>query len=384
MNLSPLTLLLAFLAVAGASWLAEGQSTPSYEEEMIGVAVRQTFGGAAAKVAAEPLDIQALLLDYSDNEPLLLMARVALIRYPDLARRIMPVYGDETTFRHVLLKYGAAVLPPIGYFMDNELFSLNMRRSLIERIDDAKLLYGRLMGTPEDDTLAAMASVPQLTVEERGWYAIQFLRDDGYDFLGQFVVARNGRADWVQSERVMEGVSGFFLGGVRDLETKWRQGEDIEGSDLGWAALDVLAFASTVKLLKALRAARAAATAGKGARAGNFSWRVTVFGARVLARGGRLAIKIGKLGAIPAAIYIAITHPEMINSTLAAFAGWIGVGPWIVQFVFWFFALFIVIPLALFLLAPLSWVLRSLGWIVGAIAVWLRLVHRQRTNRLLI
>ena len=63
MRVNPLTLLLACLAAAGAAWLSEGQSTPSYEEAMVGVAVKQSFGAAATQVAAEPLDIQALLLD---------------------------------------------------------------------------------------------------------------------------------------------------------------------------------------------------------------------------------------------------------------------------------------------------------------------------------
>lgn len=355
MKPTPATLLLICLATAGAAWLSDGQSTPSYEEQVMGVAVRQSFGDAASQVAAEPLEVQALLLDYADHEPLLLKARVALMRYPDLARRILPVYGDKPEFQEVLLKYGEAALPPIGYFMDNELISLELRRALSERIEEARLLYGRLVGTPEDTAPSAIASVPELTAEERGWFAVQFLQEDGYDFLGQFVVARSGKADWVQTERVTEGLSGFFLGGVQGLETRWRQEEKIEASDLGWAALDVMVIASTVKLLKALQAARAAAPGAASARAGGFSGRVAVFGSRVLARGGQLAVKVASYGAIPAAIYLMITHPELINATLAELGDWLGIKPWLVQFVFWFVAILIVSRLALFLLAPLSW-----------------------------
>jgi hypothetical protein len=78
MKLYPTTLLLASLAAAGAAWLAAGQSTPGYEDQLIGVAVRQSFGDTAPQIAAEPLEVQALLLDYTDNEPLLLQARLAL------------------------------------------------------------------------------------------------------------------------------------------------------------------------------------------------------------------------------------------------------------------------------------------------------------------
>ena len=369
MKLYPTTLLLASLAAAGAAWLATGQSTPGYEDQLIEVAVRQSFGDAAPQITAEPLEIQALLLDYADNEPLLLKARLALLRYPAQARRILPIYGDEPEYQEVLLAYGEAALPPISYFMDNELTSLKMRRALSKRIEDAKRLYYGLRGVPLDDSLA-VTTTARLTAEERGWYAIQFLREDGYNFLGQFAVARDGHVVWVQSERITEGLSGFFLGGVRGLETKWRQGETIEGADLGWAALDVIVIASTVKLLKAVRAARAAAPGSATAQAGGFSGRVAVFGSRVLARGGRLAITVASYGAIPAAIYLMIRYPVLINATLAELGDWLGISPWLVQFVFWFVMLSISMRLALFLLAPLSWALRALGRVTGIIAAW--------------
>jgi len=134
MKLNPAGLLLACLAVAGAAWLVGGPSAPPYEDQLIGVAVRQSFGDAASQVAAEPLEVQALLLDYADNEQLVLKARLALLRYPDLARRILPVYGGEAEFQAVLLTYGEAVLPPIAYFMDHDLTSLEIRRALSERV----------------------------------------------------------------------------------------------------------------------------------------------------------------------------------------------------------------------------------------------------------
>ncbi len=394
MKLNPTTLLLTCLVAASAAWMTGGSSTRPYEDQLIEVAVRQSFGEEASQIAAEPLEIQALLLDYADNEPLLLKARLALMRYPDLARRILPIYGDEPQFQEVLLKYGEAVLPPIGYFIDHDLTSLNMRHTLSEWIEEVKHQYGRLMcttggnaplapeplstvpmpngQTPMDAAPPTTATEHKLTADDRGWYAIQFLQEDGYDFLGQFVVTRKGKADWVQTERVMEGSSGFFLGSVRGLETKWRQGEKIEGSDVGWAALDVIVIASTVKLLKAVRAARAAAPGAAAARAGGFSRRVAVFGSRVLARGGRLGVAIARLGAIPTVIYLMITHPELINATLAELGDWLGINPWLVQFVFWFIALSIALRLALFLLAPLSWALRVLGVLTGTLAAWFR------------
>ena len=65
-----------------------------------------------------------------------------------------------------------------------------------------------------------------------------------------------------------------------------------------------------------------------------------------------------------------IRYPELINATLAELGDWLGISPWLVQFVFWFVILWITMRLALFLLAPLSWALRVLGRVTGIIAAW--------------
>ena len=207
MKLNPAPLLLVCLAAGGAAWLAQGKSTPRYEERVIDVAVHHTFGDAASEVRAERLEIQALLLDYSVNKPLLLSAQLTLIRYPELARRILPIYGEEPDFQEVLLTYGDSVLLPIGYFMDNDLTSIKMRRAFEAGLDKSKRWYGWMMDAPEDSTASASTSSSGLTAEERGWYAIHFLREEGYDFLGQFSVDPGGKPFWVQTERFMEGVS---------------------------------------------------------------------------------------------------------------------------------------------------------------------------------
>ena len=368
MKLNPAGMLLAALAAAGAAWLVSGAAAPAYEDQLIGVAVRQSFGDAASQVATEPLDVQALLLEYADNEPLVLQARLALLKYPELARRILPVYGDEPVFQVVLLTYGEASLPPIAYFMDHDLASLEIRRAIGEQVEQARLLYDRLLGIPVDAVPPATEPLTGFTAEDRGRYAVQFLLDEGYDFLGQFVVDPTGNADWVQTERMTEDVANLFLGGVRGLESRWRQGEVVEGSDLGWAALDMVVIASSVKLLKAARAGKAARPGTAMARSGGFSSRVAVFGSRVLARGGRLGLAAARYGAIPAAVYLMFRYPTLINPTLAELGNWLGVEPWVVQFIFWFIALSVIMRLALFLLRPLSWVLRSLAWLAGILA----------------
>jgi hypothetical protein len=95
-----------------------------------------------------------------------------------------------------------------------------------------------------------------------------------------------------------------------------------------------------------------------------------MFGSRVLARGGRLGVSIARLGAIPAAVYLMIRYPSLVNATMAEFANWLGVEPWLAQFLFWFFAIWIILVLTISLLRPLSLALRGLSWLTGILAVF--------------
>lgn len=371
MKLNPIAILLVGLATAGAFLLTSGSSTHAYEDQLLAVAVHQSFGNLAPKITQESPEIQALLLDYADNEPLLLQTRLALLSYPDLAHRILPTYGDEPEFQEVLLIYGEAALPTIAYFMNHDLTSLEIRRTMSEWMAQIKLLHsqrstaGEQKAPPDEST----ESDSKLTAEERGWYAIHFLLEEGYDLLGQFAVSPDGTIEWVQTERVMEGISDFFFGGIRDLEAKWRQEDKIGGSDLGWAALDVVVIAGSIKLLKAFRTVKAARPAAATASTGGFSGRVAVFGSRILARGGRLGVSIAKFGAIPAAVYLMIRYPSLINATLAEFAGWLGIDPWLMQFLFWFLAISIALSMTALLLRPLSRVFRGMSWLTGSLAL---------------
>jgi hypothetical protein len=368
MNQTPRVVLLTLLAVVGAGVLTFTGSTPSYEDQLIGLAVGQAFGDTAPRIEAEPAEVQALLLDYADNEALVLKARSALLRYPDLARRILPVYGAELEFQDVLLRYGEAALLPIGYYMDHDLTSLEIRRALGERWNDVAAYFSRLVGRPAE----AAASGPALTPELRGWYAVNFIREGGHGFLGQFAVTPDGKIEWVQTERVLEGLGDLFLGGIRDLETKWRLGEEILASDLGWAALDVAVLATSVKLLKAVRATKLAGPAAEATRVGGFSRKVALFGSRVLAGGGRLAARVARFGAVPAAIYLMFRYPSLANATLTELAGWLGVAPWMLQLPFWLVVLYVVLRLGLALLSPLSHFLRGLASGTARAADWAR------------
>ena len=89
-------------------------------------------------------------------------------------------------------------------------------------------------------------------------------------------------------------------------------------------------------------------------------------------RGGRLGARVAHYGAVSATIYLMVRYPSLVNATLAALAGWLGVDPWIVQFLFWFVALCVLLRLTLALLSPLSSVLGGLSWMLGTAANWTR------------
>ncbi|MGO3666813.1 MAG: hypothetical protein ACTJFQ_00835 [Vreelandella alkaliphila] len=52
----------------------------------------------------------------------------------------------------------------------------------------------------------------------------------------------DGDVHWLQSERIVAGLSDFFTStsGIRSLENLWRRDEAIGAADLGWVGVDLL------------------------------------------------------------------------------------------------------------------------------------------------
>src|SRR3546814_20335414 len=88
-----------------------------------------------------------------------------------------------------------------------------------------------------DHSPAQTSTKQALSSEDRGWYAVQFIKAEGYDFLGQFVMNAKADVSWIQTERVLEGINSFFAGGLKGLETKLRGDETIVAGDVGWAEI---------------------------------------------------------------------------------------------------------------------------------------------------
>ncbi len=363
--------LLTALALLSA-WLITLAWTPmSPRERAIAIQASEAPAPVAAALKNEPVPVQAVVLGYGDDPVLQLKARTALLAYPQLAREVLPLYGAQPEFREVLRRYGEAVLPPIAYFLRNDVYSLHVMRYAARMTDAAKQAVRDLRGASGRDgavpqEASAKAARPAdddaLTPALRGWYAVNFIKDGGHDFLGQFVVDEHGQPKWLQSERILEGVNGFFASGVRNLENKYKTDQEIGAGDVGSAALDGLFVAGAVKLL---RFGRAAATAGEGATAGGRTAAIAAgegatAGTRTaeigsaLSRAGRFgmnAVRYGKWPAIALTAYLAVKHPGIINDTLAGLASLAGVPTWFGQFVGWWLLL-----LPLFYLG--TWALR--------------------------
>jgi hypothetical protein len=333
------------------------------EQKLVSIQAADLLPGDAG-IHDEPIEVQAAILDLGDDPLLLLKARAALIAHPDMAREVLPLYASEPEFREVLAAYGENALPPIHYFIQNPVSSIEWMNSAARQYERARDYIAELRGAeqeapagPESGTETDKDKEPgPLSPEARGWYAVNFIRNEGHDFLGQFVVDDTGQTQWVQTERVTEGIAQFFTSGIRQLEADYRTGDDISASDIGWASVDVLVFASAVKVL---RAGRTAAKATRGAR---LSTRSAALAARITGS-GRLVLSSARYAKWPLILgagYLVVTHPSLINDFFAGVAEVLGVSPMLIQFAGWLLILVPVFYLLSWLLWPAIAVLRCL------------------------
>ncbi|MBS3804217.1 MAG: hypothetical protein KGY54_06680 [Oleiphilaceae bacterium] len=348
------------------------------EERLVGIQVAAELDSVPG-IHDEPIDIQALLLDYRANERLFLKARAAMLAHPDIARKILPLYGAEPEFREILAEYGEQVLLPIYYFHQNDVWSVEvMNRTNVLWLSAKESLASLWRDSPppsasggseapETDT-TTIRQGQALSPEERGWYAVNFIQQEGHDFLGQFRPGLDGQVDWITTERVVEGVSQFLSSGIRNVEVKYRAGEDLTLEDGAWLAVDLAIAGSAFKVLKAGRAVSATTkNAGVASRS-------AALGAR-LTRAGSMASKTVKYAKWPVAAglaYVVVAHPAFISDVLAELATVLDLPAWLVQFTGWALLLAPLIYLGswafLLLVRPAILVLRS----TIALLFWLR------------
>ena len=342
------------------------------EERLIQIQAENTLREFPG-IETEPLEVQAALLDMADDELLLLKARAAYLRYPAMTREVFPLYGPEPEFREVLRLYGENILPPIHYFLSKPVGSIELMNDLASKYQAALEFFtggedtGNSTGGQQNTSRKE-----KLTPQERGWYAVRFIQEEGHDFLGQFVLNEQGDVIWVRTERVLENINQFFASGIRNLEIQHRTGDDVTASDIGWASVDVLVFASA---LKVLRVGRAVAVSSRGAASGT---RSAALAAR-LASSGRMLMTTARYAKWPAVIgvgYLMVTHPGIINDVLAEVAEVMGYPVKLVQFLGWMLILLPVLYIG-------SWVFRlmvrpALG-LLGTLIIGLSHIGRKKS-----
>jgi len=342
------------------------------EERLIQIQAENTLR-EFPRIEKEPLEVQAALLDMADDELLLLKARAAYLRYPAMTREVFPLYGPEPEFREILRLYGENILPPIHYFLSKPVGSIELMNDLANKYQAAVEFFTG--GEDTGNSTAGQQSTSRkekLTPEERGWYAVRFIQEEGHDFLGQFVLNEQGDVIWVRTERVLENINQFFASGIRNLEIQHRTGDDVTASDIGWASVDVLVFASA---LKVLRVGRAVAVSSRGAARGT---RSAALAAR-LTTSGRMLMTTARYAKWPAVIgvgYLVVTHPGIINDVLAEVAEVMGYPVKLVQFLGWMLILLPVLYIG-------SWVFRlivrpALG-LLGTLIIGLSHIGRKKS-----
>ncbi len=322
-------------------------------------------------IKQESLRVQAVLLDLADDPLLLVKAQAAFIRYPAMARKVFSRYGQEPEFQEILGRYGETILPPIHHFMTRPVQTIE----LINQADQGyQAIRQFFAGSQESANTTDSAPYQRLTPEERGWYAINFIKREGHDFLGQFVVDAQGETQWIVSERMLEGLNQFFTSGIRSLETKYRAGEALTAADIGWASVDVLVLSSAVKVLHMGRTAAVTTQgASRGARSAALAARVS--------QGGRMVLtsaRYAKWPLIVGAGYLVVTHPSIVSDVLAGVADVLGFPVLAVQLAGW---LLLLIP-ALYLGSWLLWLFGPLlmGLLRAAHFILARLSGRVRRD----
>ena len=364
MNLRTPCTLLAVAAIAAAALTVFFGDEP-LDERVVRAEMEHKLPRHADALNGYPLAVRLALLDYADDEELVLNARLALLRHPQAAPRVIALYGGMPEFRAILRQYGAAIIPPIDYFLHHEPATLRMVAMVTPTPEPggqpaADVLDGDgSVNAPGDDSASALTSV------QRGAYAIHFIGDAGYDFLGQFVTTPAGEAEWVQSERFATGVKRFFTSGLTRVETQWRLGEDITPAEYAWATVDIMVPVAIFKLARAGRAATGVARSSRGLAAGATTATRT---SATLGRTGRLVAVGGTL----AGIGYVVMNPGVLNSIGRGLAEAVGLPPWLVAGAIWFVLL---LPVLIVLRLGQRWLLRPLyAATVGLIRLlsWMR------------
>ncbi|MCM5704496.1 hypothetical protein [Larsenimonas salina] len=365
--------MLAAVVVTAVAALALALSAPKtpFADQLVRVSVHQALPPDIARALdSESQALNRLFLAYSSDEALTLAARRAMLKHPQMAPSVLIEHGLDPDFQRALDRLGADTVVPVHYFETNDLPLVNAQ---LWAADKAETWSTSLMSWWEDDadTDTLSPNVPESAHESesesepqsartsdesapvsptaRATLAIALLNRQGYRFLDQFVVDKNGAAHWLQGERTLSVLSDFFTGGLRGLERKAQSDHAIGGWDIASAGLDVLVIASTVKAVRAGAALRAE-RAGQSARA------TTAVERRALLAGAARGVagsRTARWLVYGSTAWLVVTHPSLISALGTSLAILTGLPAWFVQALVWLLVLWPVLWLLALALRPL-------------------------------
>lgn len=322
------------------------------EEQLINLSVEKNLSYATELIHNQPIETKAILLAYADNQELVLKSWLALHKYPHIATQVFFLYGHQPEFQQALLKFGEGVIPVVDYFLRHDITTLTVQATVANVWQSLK------------NTLAAGENkivgntIPTLTPQQRGWYAIHYINQEGYNFLGQFALNSQGNAQWIQSDRTTKALVGFFTSGIRELEAKYKTDAAITKTDIFWAGVDVVALASTVKLLKASRAAAVGKELSYSEKAFSLTKTTGAFSSQLIKSNTLRSLL--EYTVVGTTAYIVVAHPSLMNTVLDKTAQLSGVNPTIFKLLVWTAIVFFLLhPLVLFcniFIKPLVWV----------------------------
>ena len=310
-----------------------------YDEQLMRIQSTERLGNLGDAVLDEPMEIQAILLDYTSDKELVLKAWIALAKYPAATRELLVLYGTEPAFQNALKKYGESIVPVIQYFRANEIWTISAGKKIAEA-SDAVANYGKQVwnwvsrnDVPAKPNAAPVQSVQPVRIDanERGWYAINTINTDGHNLLGQFVEGPDKQIKRIQTDRVGKFATDILSSGFRELETKVKRGEELNTTDYLWAGVDVLPL---IGVAKGLRLAKQAATAGKEVR---LSTKTRLLAPKLFESSAMR--RLAKYGSGVAVAYLVVQHPALINSLFGQMAKVFGVDPWLFQLAGWWLIL---------------------------------------------
>ncbi|RUR28136.1 hypothetical protein [Vreelandella nanhaiensis] len=348
-----IVLVIALVLAGGLSALA---SSEAFETRLVRMETQQALPSIKATLAQESADLNAVFLHYASDQALWMNAHLAILRYGDIARVALLEYAALPEFQQMLVRFGPDAVLPIIYYRDHDIATLRAQHWVGEHYQQLSRWWKEK--TEEVQRQGGPTEVAAWSPYRRGQMGIALLNAEGHGLLNQFVVDSEGDVHWLQSERVVAALSDFFTSGIRNLENQWRRDEAIDTADVGWAGVDLLLMASTIKVLRAGRVAR-------GARVGSIEVQSARAGLRqgIVASGGRFASlpRIAKVVAVATTAYVVVRHPSLVSALGANVAKWLGLPVWLGQFAVWFLVLLPVLLVVRvvwrFIVAPALWLL---------------------------